>query len=344
MVDYDEIKARILYGQHLTNKTDKLSVVHDICGIQAQYMSNVYHALKIRCSEELNPENWGQQLVKNWTVRGTIHVFSESDLPLFLHEGRKHFLRDKDTMEADDYITVERKAFFADYIIKLIKKGICGREAIKEECFKKGMTERESKSVFDSWGGTIRSLAERGLICYKVKEKKEFQICPSFKPMNEKDSRLEIARRYFTNFAPATIKDASHFLGKSQTDVKRLLRELPVDSACIDGKEYFYIEKNNKDYTEIPDCIFLAGFDQLMLGYDKQQNIFLPEEYIRGIFNLSGIVFAGILLHGRIVGRWKYTGKKMRITLFESIADKDKRLISDNAEKQWEDISKIEFL
>ena len=55
----------------------------------------------------------------------------------------------------------------------------------------------------------------------------------------------------------------------------------------------------------MPDCLFLAGFDQLMLGYLKTESIFLAKEYIRGIFNLSGIVMAPILLRGRVAGRWK---------------------------------------
>ena len=68
-----------------------------------------------------------------------------------------------------------------------------------------------------------------------------------------------------------------------------------------------------------PDCLFLAGFDPLMLGYEKKQNIFLPQTYLRGIFSLSGIVMPPVLLHGAVTGRWKRSGKRLQITDVSSI-------------------------
>ncbi len=52
-----------------------------------------------------------------------------------------------------------------------IASGIDTREGLKHVCFQKGMTETESESLFNSWGGTIRALCESGRICYKVQEK-----------------------------------------------------------------------------------------------------------------------------------------------------------------------------
>lgn len=172
MMTKDELRMRILANQHITCKADKFTVVRDLCGIQAQFTVHAYHALKIRCSDELIPDTWGEGLVKNWTIRGTVHVFDENDLPLFLHDGRTNYLRPQDTMESNHCISSERKKMFADYIVKLIGEGICEREALKDECFKIGMTEQECKNLFDPWGGIIRALAEQGLICYKVQEKK----------------------------------------------------------------------------------------------------------------------------------------------------------------------------
>ena len=39
-----------------------------------------------------------------------------------------------------------------------------------------------------------------------------------------------------------------------------------------------------------------------MLGYEKRSNPFLPEELLRGVFTLSGIIRPSILLDGKIVG------------------------------------------
>ena len=98
----EEIKIRRLAGQHLLAPADAQTVVKDLCGLQAQFLSHALHGLSIR-TDRLNTDG----LVKNWTNRGTMHLFSIDDLPLFLHEGRTHFLRPVDTFQSDAFINAE---------------------------------------------------------------------------------------------------------------------------------------------------------------------------------------------------------------------------------------------
>ena len=81
----EELKLRRLANQFLIQPSDKLTTVRVLCGVQAQFMKNAVHALKIR-SSDWNAETFSDGLVKNWTLRGTMHVFAREDLPLFLHE------------------------------------------------------------------------------------------------------------------------------------------------------------------------------------------------------------------------------------------------------------------
>lgn len=338
----DEIKVRQLTNQHLAMPADMMTVIHDLCGVQAQFMSNALHSLKIRCTD-FNEDIAKKRLVKTWTLRGTLHVFAEDDLPLFLHCERKHFLRPCDMMSGDDCITVERKHMFADLIMKKIEEGVDAREDLKAECVAAGMTLSEAGSVFDSWGGTIRALCGQGLICYKVQEKKAFQLCPKFEPMEKKNAELELASRYFTHFAPATVADAAYFFGITQKQVKQQLSQLPVLSTECEGKTYYYIDTSN-DYNNISDCIFLAGFDQLMLGYQKTESLYLPQKYLRNIFTLAGIVMPSVLLYGKVVGRWKRAGKKLSVVQFEVIGKKAHQCIEKTARCLWNDITDIEFI
>lgn len=96
-------------------------------------------------------------------------------------------------------------------------------------------------------------------------------------------------------------------------------------------------------YPDIPNCIFLAGFDLLILGYQKSESIYLPQEHLRGIFNLAGIVMPSILLNGKVVGKWQKKNTKLTITLFENITVKDKQSIIQATERLWNDIKKIEW-
>ena len=331
----EEIKLRRLAGQYLLAAADTQTVVKDLCGVQAQFLSHALHGLSIRC-DKVNTVG----LVKSWTNRGTMHLFSVDDLPLFLHEGRKHFLRPVDTLESDAYISADRKAYFADLIVDAVAQGIDEREALKAVCEKAGMTDSESQSLFDPWGGTIRALCEAGRICHKVQEKKAYQLCPTFEPMAEEPARLELARRYFSHFGPATVKDAAYFFGTTQTNIKSWLKQLPVSETSLGGRSYFYID-NGLPVGNLPGCLFLASFDQLMLGYEKTESLFLPNEHMRDIFNLAGIVRPAILVKGTVVGWWNLNNRKLKITLFTFA---EQKLISDTASRLWNDLKQIEYL
>ncbi len=338
----EEIRIRQLAGQHLLQPAAYQTVVRDLCGVQAQFLSNAMHALTIR-SHDFS-ETAAQTLVKSWTLRGTMHVFLQDDLPLFLHEGRGHALRLCDTLEADEYVTRERKRYFADCIVENVAAGVNTREALKEVCAAHGMTEQEAESVFNSWGGTIRALCENGTLRHVLQEKKAFAICPPFTPMAKDEAQLEQARRYFTNYGPATVKDAAYFFGATQKQVKAWLAQLPVVSADCGGRTYYWIETSRTPETDLPDCILLAGFDQLLLGHEKTESLFLPPEHLRGIFNLAGIVMPSVLLHGRVVGKWKKTGRKCAVTLFELVCEADKKKIEACALRLWPDLRKVEYL
>lgn len=324
-----------------------MTVVRDLCGVQAQFFPNAMHSLKIRCND-YDEQTVADGLVKNWSVRGTVHVFAESDLSLFIRCNNGESYRKNEwggytfwNQRREWALTPERQKELATIIIAAVSKKAYTRDELKELCRAHGMNDLEESSMFESWGGGIRELCERGFMHYVVQEKKAYIASPEFKPIPEEEAKLEIARRYFTNMGPATIHDAMYYTGAKQAEVKNWLKVLPVESIECEGKTYYYIP-NGKSYDkEIPPCIFLAGFDQLMLGYQKKESIYLPQEHLRGIFNLAGIVMPPILLNGKVVGKWKKKNSTLTLTFFESVLDKDKNIINNAAEQLWLDLKKI---
>ena len=341
----EEIIIRQLTNQHLITPADRLSVVRDLCGLQAQFLSNAFHAMKIRA------KNWNEQsttegLVKNWTLRGTVHVFAESDLPLFVRCNNGSTYRSNDWSgrtfwnQRDKWaLTPERQRFFSNIIISAVVEHPRTRDELKEICRASGMTASEEDSIFDPWGGGIRELCERGFMNYAVEETKRYVAAPTFTPVPEDAAWLEIVRRYFTHYGPATLHDASYFLDIKQAEIKKHLAALPVEAFDHDGRTYYHIPRDISYEHPIPDCIFLAGFDPLMLGYQKKESLYLPGEHLREIFNLSGIVMPAILLHGRVVGRWKKKNNHLAIALFGASSSRDKEIIAQEANRLWGDFA-----
>lgn len=331
---FEELKLIRLSRQHLLSPVSTQAAIRDLCGVQAQYLSHAIHGLSLRCGYV---DTAG--LVKSWTLRGTVHLFAEADLPLMLYEGRSHFLRAVDTLHTDAYLNEHRKAWFAGRIMDSIAQGADTREELKAVCRVAGMTDSEEKSLFDPWGGIIRALCEEGRICHKVQQEKAYTLCPAFTPMDRDTARLELLSRYFHHFGPAAVSDAAYFFGWPQREIKALLPRLELEAVSVADQVFYHIPGPEPE-TDMPRCIFLAGFDQLMLGYEKTRSLFLSNDHLRDIFTLSGIVRPGLLVDGTIKGYWNIKNCHLTIHTFET---PEESILRTAAEKQWPDLKKITF-
>ena len=152
-----------------------------------------------------------------------------------------------------------------------------------------------------------------------------------------------MARRYFTHMGPSTIHDAMYYFHATAAQVKEWLSWLPVSTTECGGKTYYYID-NNQTYDQgIPKCTFLAGFDQLLLAHEKKESLFLSSDNLRSIFNLAGIVVPALMIDGEVVGKWKKKNKKLLITMFKTVTNREKNMITDFADSLWDDIASINF-
>lgn len=331
----DDIRLLRLQGQHLLSPAPPLEVTADLCGLQAQMLSCALHALRIRTG---GMDTAG--LVKSWTLRGTLHLFPQADMPLYIHrQGAPEDVCGTPwyrwtCSKGEPGATPERERFFARLVVEQIAAGHDTREELRQICREAGMTEREESHVFHRWGGVMAELAQLGTVCFQVREEKSFRLCPAFAPVADSDAETELARRYFTHFGPATLRDAAYFFHVPQARVKQWLARLPVEALTVQGQTYYRLPCPAPD-TGMPRCLFLAGFDQLMLGYRKEDNPFLPPEHLRGIFSLAGMVSPAILLEGRVVGKWKQSGGRLSLTLFEPVDAACQKHILSAAEALW---------
>lgn len=56
----EELKIRQMTNQYLLSPSDKLTVARDLCGVQAQFMTNALHSLKTAAmisTRELYPKD-----------------------------------------------------------------------------------------------------------------------------------------------------------------------------------------------------------------------------------------------------------------------------------------------
>ena len=159
--------------------------------------------------------------------------------------------------------------------------------------------------------------------------------------MDAAEAELTLARRYFTHYGPASLRDAAYFFRVPQTKVKAWLKQLDAREISVDGRMY-YATKDAPE-GEMPHVRLLSGFDPMLLGYRKEDNPILPPEHLRGVFNLTGIVHPTVLADGRIVARWREKDGKVELMPFENIGARTKKRIEREVEK-WFEVKEIRWM
>lgn len=137
-------------------------------------------------------------------------------------------------------------------------------------------------------------------------------------PTRTKDEVLpDLFRRYIAVYGPATLADASWFLGLWKDDAKKLAT-LSLDDLCqfeLNKKTYYYYADSG-DMADIPEITLLSGFDPLIVSYTDRSAV-LPFEYKSNVIMKSGICLPTIVVNGRVAGIWNIKNNEPTLEFFD---------------------------
>jgi hypothetical protein len=321
----EELKLLRLQNQYLLSPAPSEEVVRGLIGLQAQYGAAALLTLKLRA----NDEPAFSQLVKTWSFRGTLHLHDKRDLPLVLYKGSETDFGQMSFL--DETIAQGRCELFRGAIRRALSEGDKTRESLKAECVREGMTGREAEIFLHPWGGLFRAMAEKGEIAYTPDGNRVFTLLEQMNQMEEGEALAELVRRYLLHYAPVSLRDAQSFFGLPQRKLKHLLESTAQNETTFGGNTYFMMKQSLLQDAQMPAVVFLASFDQLLLGYRKAENPFLKESTIKAIYNNTGIIFATVLLDGIASAVWKRTGNQFEIRPLVPIGVRDRKKIERKA-------------
>ena len=213
----------------------------------------------------------------------------------------------------------------------------------KAACRAAGMTPEEEAHLFNAWGGLPRALCEAGKICHAAQDGKVFRRCPDFAPLERDAARRELMRRYFAYYGPARLRDAAHFFGASPRALTPLLPDLPLREETWRGEAVFSLDAPRSPGTTVPEVLLLAGFDPLLLGYDKREDPLLPESYRTRVYRPGGMLLSSVLLRGRIAAVWKRTGRSLAVTAFAPLSAADRAAVESEARRLFPELRTVTF-
>ncbi|MGO0040827.1 DNA glycosylase AlkZ-like family protein [Streptococcus suis] len=315
-------KGIILQKQGLLKPQSVQQICQNLNGLQAQFRPYVHIGFRNRMTaEDFHEGSWQEELTRQWSIRRTVHAYLKSEIPLYIHEGRLASTDYLQTIGRDDF-SPKTKQKYHRIILEALEQAPMTREELKILCRAEKMTQEEEKQVFNAWGGLFRYMVERGEV-YQEYGAKRFHRLIDFQPLSREKAELEIAQRYFSGFGPVSLADARYYFKENKSTVLDWMKQLDLKTIKVAREERFYLGKLEE--AEVPDCLFIAGFDQLLLGYEKKANPFFNPKYIRNIYTLTGIVKPVVFYKGRFVATWKRDKGTILLDIFEDITQKEEK-------------------
>ncbi|HEM5029217.1 TPA: winged helix DNA-binding domain-containing protein [Streptococcus suis] len=331
---HDTWKGIILQKQGLLKPQSVQQICQNLNGLQAQFQPYVHVGFRNRMTaEDFHEVSWQEELTRQWSIRRTVHAYLKPEIPLYIHEG---WLVSTDYLKTEgrDGFSPQTKQKYHQLILEALEQGPMTREDLKVLCRGEKMTQEEEKLVFNAWGGLFRYMVERGEV-YQEYGAKRFHRLKDFQPLSREKAELEIARRYFAGFGPVSLADARYYFKENKSTVLKWMEQLDLKTVEVAGEERFYL--GELEEAELPDCLFVAGFDQLLLGYEKKANPFFNPKYIRNIYTLTGIVKPVVFYKGRFVATWKRDKGTILLDIFEDITQKEEKEL-DHYRQMYEKI------
>lgn len=156
-------------------------------------------------------------------------------------------------------------------------------------------------------------------------------------PMLEREEALaELARRYFTSHAPATIQDFTWWSGLKVGDARAALDAIKTDlkSLPLDNLTYWMPKDLELTAQVEPSVHLLPAFDEFMVSY-KERGASLEPSYAAQAITGNGIFKPIVVVNGRVKGVWSRTEKKNAVAidcvLFDNLGTADQEGIERSA-------------
>lgn len=341
-IDTKELIRCRLGGQHLlTQRASNAEIAADLCGAQAQILRNALFTLQSRTgSSDFSG------LLKTWTLRGTLHLIPESDLPLYVHQQGAA----EDVCGTPWYgwmtkcgcaLPPEREKAFARLIVQEIASGNDTREGITAgHVRRRGDGERGEDGLSRLGRRDWRIVALGRDLCAGAGE----ESVPSVRAIctdGRGGSGVDAGAALLHALRPSVAAGCGVLFPRAATRVKAWLKQLDAREISVDGRMY-YATKDAPE-GEMPHVRLLSGFDPMLLGLTQGGNPILPPEHLRGVFNLTGIVHPTALADGQIVARWREKDGKVELMPFENIGARTKKRIEREVEK-WFEVKEIRWM
>lgn len=321
------------------DRQDFVKAVACTGGIQAQVMSAAELAICTRVegfrSDDVRTALWQDRtLVKTWAMRGTLHLLSASELPLYV--AARSTVDEGDTWSNYfayyGFTPAQQEAFLAAVPQVLGKEPMTRQQLAMAVAERTGLAHLREFLLSLSWGTPLKPLAFRGELCFGPSQGQQVTFVnprawfDTWQEIDPQPALQHMARRYLHAYGPATPDDFAFWWGRVRKVFARKLFQSIADEleeVDVEGWRALALRTTLEPMQslEAAESIHLLPlFDAYTIGIPRDHEPVLAKLNKSRVFRQQGWITAVILVNGSMQGVWQYATRRsqtiVKVSLF----------------------------
>lgn len=330
-LSWNQVNTWRLAQHYLLERAERrnlLEVVTGIGGVHAQLMSAAELALWARV-DGLAPADvagglWrDRSLVKTWAMRGTLHLLTAQEFPLYVAARGALTVRRPPSYYTYHGVTSAELAAILAGIPKTLNAEPLTREQLAAVLAQEAGNPNLRQVLLSGWGSLLKPSAFRGDLCFGPNQGQNVTfVRPSdwlgeLPQVEPQQAFKELARRYLTAYGPATAADFARWWGLAAGPAKKLFQSLGDELVAVDveGWPAWALASTLEPLQAvkvIPSVRLLPLFDAYVVGVARHCEAILPAEFKSRVYRSQGWISAVVLVDGRIAGTWTQDRQRSR--------------------------------
>ncbi len=331
---WEQASAWRAHKHHLYERAEKsqmLRVVRQLCGVQAQVMSAAELTLWVRVqdvkSHDVQNALWQDKtLVKGWVMRGTLHLVSADDLPLYAAASSTRDSYTKGAWLRYFKITLDEINAIINNVPKVLDGKILTREELADAIAEQTNTPHLHDLLLSGWGALLKPAAYHGYLCFGPNQGRAVTFTNprswlgAWQEIDTQEAQKTILQRYLSTYAPATREDFARWWGIQPAPAKKWFALLAdeLEEVNVEGTKALMLKSDATHVSTFskPDTVrLLPNFDVYALSMHYHSRYLRNKALEAKVYRTSGWVSPVVLVNGQIKGVWEYEEKRAKTTV-----------------------------
>lgn len=357
---WPQVRAFRLRRHHLAPRGSPgslVTVVRDVCGVQAQVMAAAETALWARV-QDLDPQEvraaleQERSLAKIWCMRGTVHLLPARDVALFVSALGLSQLRDHQRWLAKRGLSAQGLAKMSATVLEALEAGPLTRKELGDRVTARlGLSARTW--VEHGWGAFVKHLSYEGRLCFGPNRGQEVTFARldswlrDFVRVPVEEAQMGLIRRYLQAYGPATPQDFAAWSGLPMQEVNPAWQRLDNELVCvsIEGKKAWLLHNDLDEVQAQPpedeeQVQLLPSFDVFLLSHRDKSHLVDAVHYKR-VYRKAGWLSPVVLVGGRAAGVWSHQRRGSKLDLTIEFFERGSRSLREAVEAKAADLGRF---